>query len=295
MQSYVLRYVTYVILLFEVLAENVSTIEAAKRCGIPANAVQPYVNKARSCFEQSVVAATHNKKSEAPLKDRSGVQQPTDVASDEEVRNVVEKLLSSCSARNTRREKLLSAVSSAVSGKLTIKDACQLEGLPASTVHPYVSKARHMLGARCPEPKVLNSPQGVTTHSSSTSLTVTQARFVVPVTDPDSDELQEAGSSNEVTALKVMNRTRLEMGSEIDKVLQQRGYKGVGRNLREALLGALFDHSDASKLCSQHHISPSTLNNYLKIIKKKVKSKVRSHSLLTKISTTLKCTVRVQV
>lgn len=42
------------------------------------------------------------------------------------------QLLSSCSARNTRREKLLSAVSSAVSGRLTIKDACQLEGLPGA-------------------------------------------------------------------------------------------------------------------------------------------------------------------
>uniref|UniRef100_A0A914RVN2 HTH psq-type domain-containing protein n=1 Tax=Parascaris equorum TaxID=6256 RepID=A0A914RVN2_PAREQ len=93
--------------ILKVLAENVSTAEAAKRCGVSASTIQPYVTKARSCLEQSAVALTRIKKPEVLVKDRNGL--PTEVASDEEVKSVVEKLLSSCSARNTRREKLLSA------------------------------------------------------------------------------------------------------------------------------------------------------------------------------------------
>uniref|UniRef100_A0A915AEZ4 HTH psq-type domain-containing protein n=1 Tax=Parascaris univalens TaxID=6257 RepID=A0A915AEZ4_PARUN len=260
-----------------VLAENVSTAEAAKRCGVSASTIQPYVTKARSCLEQSAVALTRIKKPEVLVKDRNGL--PTEVASDEEVKSVVEKLLSSCSARNTRREKLLSAVSSAVSGKLTIKDACQLEGLPASTVHPYVSKARHMLGARCPEPKVMNSPQAVVAHGSSSPV-MGDVR-IVTVKDEDTDNLQAAGSSGRIVRRLVMNRTRPEMSAEIEKILHQRGYKGVGRNLREALLGALFDQTDASKLCSQHHVAMTTLTNYLKVIKKKVKTKVdKRHTVM---------------
>lgn len=53
-----------------------------------------------------------------------------------------------------RRERLYRAVLMAVSGKATIKDGCTQENLPASTVHPYVSRARHLLGPKCPPPKI---------------------------------------------------------------------------------------------------------------------------------------------
>lgn len=49
-------------IVLKVLAENVSTAEAAKRCGISASTIQPYVTKARSCLEQSAVALTRVKK-----------------------------------------------------------------------------------------------------------------------------------------------------------------------------------------------------------------------------------------
>ncbi len=82
---------------------------------------------------------------------------------DEDVRTVVEQVLANCNAQASRREKLQNAVIAAVSGKSTIKDACTSQGLPgdqsnrvlvincsylASTVHPYISKARHMLDSK---------------------------------------------------------------------------------------------------------------------------------------------------
>ncbi len=85
---------------------------------------------------------------------------PGNAASDDEVSLVVEKVVRNSVNADDRRERLYQAVFAAVSGKTTIKDACTLHVLPASTVHPYVSRARHMLGERCPQPKIatISSP-----------------------------------------------------------------------------------------------------------------------------------------
>ncbi|VDK51792.1 unnamed protein product [Anisakis simplex] len=118
-----------------------------------ANDVPLYILKRCIREVQRKCALLTDSKAIAAGKTQPGFGMTDDKASDEEVRCIVLKLLANSSTRNRRRDQLISAVTKAVSGRFTIKDASQMEGLPVSTVHPYVSKARHMLGNRCPAPK----------------------------------------------------------------------------------------------------------------------------------------------
>ncbi len=79
---------------------------------------------------------------------------PGKEATYEHVKEVVEKVVQNSVQTDERKDRLFEAVLAAVSGKMTIKDAVTRQDLPASTVHPYVSRARHLLGDQCPPPKI---------------------------------------------------------------------------------------------------------------------------------------------
>ncbi|VDD89976.1 unnamed protein product [Enterobius vermicularis] len=246
----------------KVLTTTASTAEAGKRYGIPASTIQPYVNRAKKAMEERGIAQIVRKSSFA---DSTGSS--PGIATEDEIKEAV--IENGGSHSEARKEQLFAAVTAAVSGKVTIKEACHQVDLPPSTAHPYVSKARHLLGSRCPDRKGIPPVEQVKEAPKSSVVSLKKKAK----TENDEVPLSVRGVSRMLCDTKFdvfatdFKGTKEDLKAKIGKIIQRYNYKGNRDIMCDAIAKVFLEGRTLADVCASHSLAQTTLSTYVRLMK----------------------------
>uniref|UniRef100_A0A0N5AXD3 HTH psq-type domain-containing protein n=1 Tax=Syphacia muris TaxID=451379 RepID=A0A0N5AXD3_9BILA len=247
-----------------VLTTTASTAEAGKSYGIPASTIQPYVNRAKKAMEERGIEQIVGKNGSVDSCEAS-----PGVATEEEIKDAVRSVIENGGSHSeARKEQLFAAVTAAVSGKVTIKEACHQVDLPPSTAHPYVSKARHLLGSRCPDRKGI-VPTDQIKETPKSSLFPLKRKFK---SEDDEVPLSVRGVSRMLCDTKFdvfatdFRGTKEDLKAKIGKIIQRYNYKGNRATMCDAIAKVFLEGRTLADVCASHSLAQTTLSTYVREI-----------------------------
>ncbi|GMT36016.1 hypothetical protein PFISCL1PPCAC_27313, partial [Pristionchus fissidentatus] len=238
-----------------VITRATTLVDAGNATGLPPSTIGPYVHKSKAKMGLQQHTRTSRLKF-LPRRRKSPkiANLVTNVpASKSEVDRLIHSMLLPM-ASGLRKMGIQAAVLDSVMGEKTIKEACTDEGLPASTIHPYVAKVRHQLGKRCPVPKYCVSDRAASQYYEEKERLRSDDSYINSeevdkvtidgITVPNSIRLLSRSLTvNRVDFSRAIpfDGTRDELRTKLGKILSAFRYKGNIAALVDAILAVYVD------------------------------------------------------
>ncbi|GMT06302.1 hypothetical protein PENTCL1PPCAC_28476 [Pristionchus entomophagus] len=260
-----------------VITEGISVPEASKRTGIPASTIQTYAGRTRNAL--NIPTKTEDvefipRRKEPPT---IALIAKADTATREEVERLATAQLS-VMVDTSRREVFFRAVVASVLGEKTIREACEEDSLAPSSIHPYVTKIRHILGKRCPAPKlVVNAKTSTAVKKDKrmnddqlVTLREDEVIAIDGITVPKSvgllTRLMTIGQIDYAHAQPFLG-SREELKGKLKMIVKAFHYRGQVGNLLEAICHVYVEDQTIPEACQKYKVNYTTLANYARAIK----------------------------
>uniref|UniRef100_A0A914XAC5 HTH psq-type domain-containing protein n=1 Tax=Plectus sambesii TaxID=2011161 RepID=A0A914XAC5_9BILA len=268
-----------------VVTDNATASEAARTYQIPPSTIQPYVQRARAALGMPIYSLGTSPTTNGLLSKKNGAlgtpkiyAKPGEEATEDDVFKVVQQVVSNCNAHESRRGKLLDAVFAAVAGKSTIKDACTSQGLPASTVHPYVSRARHILGDKCPTPKTIavSSTAGSSSGAPSPAPSLSgdeDNNNSLPIIVKGGNVPSAKKGGADATDVVALPGDRGELRAQLVQIMGRYNFRGDRTRMVDAIAMVIGENKTLADVSQSTGLAQTTLSTYVRLAKLFLKPK----------------------